>query len=167
MTPWTATGQAYLSIQLPWNKLLSHVRLFLTPCTVAHQDSLSITNSQSLLKLMSIESVVPSNLSSLGNIATNKASGGDGIPVELFQILKHDAVEVLHSIWQQMWNTHQWPQDWKRCFHSNPKERQCQRVFKLLHNCTHLTRQQNNSQNSPSQTLAVCEPWTSRCSRWV
>ena len=44
----------------------------------------------------------------------NKASGGDGIPVELFQILKDDAVEVLHSICQQMWKTQQWPQDWKR-----------------------------------------------------
>ena len=43
----------------------------------------------------------------------NKASGGDGIPVELFQILKDDAVEVLHSICQQIWKTHQWPQDWK------------------------------------------------------
>ena len=45
---------------------------------------------------------------------TNKASGGDGIPVELFQILKDDAVKVLHSICQQMWKTQQWPQDWKR-----------------------------------------------------
>ena len=44
----------------------------------------------------------------------NKASGGDGIPVELFQILKHDAVEVLHSIYQQIWKTQQWPKDLKR-----------------------------------------------------
>jgi len=50
----------------------------------------------------------------LGNISTNKASGGDGIPVELFQILKDDAVKVLHSICQQIWKTQQWPQDWKR-----------------------------------------------------
>ena len=50
----------------------------------------------------------------LGSITTNKASGGDGIPVELFQILKDDAVKVLHSICQQIWKTHQWPQDWKR-----------------------------------------------------
>ena len=49
----------------------------------------------------------------LGSITTNKASGGDGIPVELFQILK-DAVKVLHSICQQIWKTQQWPQDWKR-----------------------------------------------------
>ena len=50
----------------------------------------------------------------LGSITTNKASGGDGIPVELFQILKDDAVNVLHSICQQIWKTQQWPQDWKR-----------------------------------------------------
>ena len=50
----------------------------------------------------------------LGSITTNKASGGDGIPVELFQILKDDAVKVLPSIFQQIWKTEQWPQDWKR-----------------------------------------------------
>ena len=49
----------------------------------------------------------------LGSIAMNKASGGDGIPVELFQILKDDAVKVLHSICQQIWKTQQWPKDWK------------------------------------------------------
>ena len=49
----------------------------------------------------------------LGSITTNKASGGDGIPVELFQILKEDAVKVLHSICQQIWKTQQWPQDWE------------------------------------------------------
>ena len=50
----------------------------------------------------------------LGIITMNKASGGDGIPVELFQILKDDAVKVLYSICQQIWKTQQWPQDWKR-----------------------------------------------------
>ena len=50
----------------------------------------------------------------LGSITMNKASGGDGIPAELFHILKDDAVEVLHSICQQIWKTQQWPQDWKR-----------------------------------------------------
>ena len=50
----------------------------------------------------------------LGSITTNKASGGDEIPVELFQVLKDDAVKVLHSICQQIWKTQQWPQDWKR-----------------------------------------------------
>ena len=61
----------------------------------------------------------------LGSLTTNKASGGDEIPVELFQILKDDAVKVLHSICQQIWKTHWWPQDWKKCFHCNPKEGQC------------------------------------------
>ena len=50
----------------------------------------------------------------LGSINMNKASGGDGIPVELFQLLKDNAVKVLHSIWQQIWKTQQWPKDWKR-----------------------------------------------------
>ena len=74
----------------------------------------------------------------LENITTNKASGGDGIPVELFQILKDDAVKVLHSICQQIGKTQQWLE--KVSFCSNPKEKQCQRMLKLLHNCTHLTR---------------------------
>jgi len=50
----------------------------------------------------------------LGSIAMNKVSGGDGIPAELFQILKDDAMKVLHSVCQQIWKTQQWPQDWKR-----------------------------------------------------
>ena len=59
----------------------------------------------------------------LGGITTNKDIGGDGIPVELFQILKCDAVKVLHSICQQIWKTQQWPQDWKRSvFISTPKK---------------------------------------------
>ena len=49
----------------------------------------------------------------LRSLTTNKASGGDGIPVDLFQILKDDAVKVLHSVCQQIWKTQQWPQDWK------------------------------------------------------
>ena len=59
----------------------------------------------------------------LESITTNKVSGGDGIPVELFQILKDDAVKVLYSIRQQIWKTQQWPQDWKRSvFIPIPKE---------------------------------------------
>ena len=59
----------------------------------------------------------------LGNITNNKTSGGDVIPAELFQILKDDAVKVLHSICQQIWKTQQWPQDWKRSvFTSIPKK---------------------------------------------
>ena len=72
----------------------------------------------------------------LGSVTMNKASGGDGIPVELFQILKDDTVKVLHSICQQIWKTQQRPQE---SFHSNPKEGQSQRMLKLPHNCTHLT----------------------------
>ena len=75
----------------------------------------------------------------LGSITTNKASGGDGIPVELFQILKYDAVKVLHSICQQIWKTQQWPQDWKRSIFI-PIPKKGQRMFTLPYTCTHLTR---------------------------
>ena len=122
----------------------------------------------------------------------NKTNGHGGIPVDLFQILKDDAMKVLHSICQQIWKTQQWPQVWERSvfipvpktgnikecstyctialisavatglekvsFHSNPKDRQYQRMFKLLHNCTHLTCQQNNAQNSPSQLHQYMNP---------
>ena len=90
----------------------------------------------------------------LGSITTNKTSGGDGIPAMLFKILKDDAVKVLCSICQQNWKTHQWPQDWKRSvFIPIPKERQCQRMFKLPYNCTHLTVQTTVQLHS-SHTLA-------------
>ena len=74
----------------------------------------------------------------LESIIMNKASGGDGIPVELFQIMKDDAVKVLQSICQQ--NSAAATGLEKVSFHSNPKERQCQRMFKVPHNSTHLTR---------------------------
>ena len=77
----------------------------------------------------------------LGGITTNKASRADGITVELFQILKDDAVKVLHAICQQILeNSAVATRLEKVSFHSNPKERQCQRMLKLPHNCTHLTR---------------------------
>ena len=75
----------------------------------------------------------------LESITINKASGGDGIPVELFQILKDDAEKVLHSICHQIWKTAVATGLEKVSFHLNPKERQCQRMLKLPHNCTHLT----------------------------
>ena len=75
----------------------------------------------------------------LGSITVNKVSGGDGILAELFQILKDDAVKVLHSICQQIWKTQQWPQDWKVSTHPTPKEGQYQRMFHLLHSCIHFT----------------------------
>ena len=88
----------------------------------------------------------------LGSITTNKASGGDGIPVELFQILKDDAVKVLHSICQQIWKMQQWPQDWKRSvFIPIPKNSQ---TTTQLHSSHTLT----NAHNSPSQASAVREP---------
>ena len=75
-----------------------------------------------------------------GSITTNKASGGGGIPVELFQILKDDAVKVLHLICQQIWKTQQVATGLEKVsFHSDSKERQCQRMLKLPHNCRHLT----------------------------
>ena len=74
----------------------------------------------------------------LESITTNKASGGDGIPLELFQILKDDAVKVLHSICQQIWKTQQWPKDWKSSVFI-PVPKNGQRMLKLPHNCTHLT----------------------------
>ena len=65
----------------------------------------------------------------LGSITTNKANRGDGIPAEVFQILKYDAIKVLHSVGQLIWKIHQWPQDLKNVsFHFNPKEGQHQRI---------------------------------------
>ena len=80
----------------------------------------------------------------------NKASGGDGIPGELFQILKDDAVKVLHSICQQILKTQQWPQDWKRSdFTPNPKKGN-QRMYKLSYNCGQFKCWQGNAQNLSS-----------------
>jgi len=72
----------------------------------------------------------------LESITTNKASGGDGIPVELFQILKGDAVKVLHSICQQIWKTQQWPQDWKRAVFipipKNGNAKECSNYYTIV-----------------------------------
>ena len=79
----------------------------------------------------------------LGSITTNKASRGDEIPVELFQILKDDAVKAYCAALNMPANLENSAVATgleKVCFHSNPKERHCQKMFKLLHNCTHLTR---------------------------
>ena len=88
----------------------------------------------------------------------NKASRVDGIPVELFQILKDDAVKVLHSICQQIWKTQQWPQDWKRSvFISIPEKGNAKKYSTTaqLHS-SHILA--SNAQNSPSQASAVREP---------
>ena len=71
-----------------------------------------------------------------GSITMNKASGGDGIPVELFQILKDDAVKVLHSICQQIWKTQQWSQDWKRSvFIAIPKKGKPKKIQTTVQMC--------------------------------
>ena len=75
----------------------------------------------------------------LRSIIMNKASGCDGIPVELFQILEDDAVKVLHSMSANLENSSVATGLEKVSFHSNPKEKQCQRMLKPPHNCTHLT----------------------------
>ena len=97
----------------------------------------------------------------LGSITTNKATGGDGIPVELFQILKDDAVKVLRSISQQIWRTQEWPQDWKRSvFIPIPKKGNAKECSDY---CTiplilHITFEQSNAQNSPSEASIAREP---------
>ena len=76
----------------------------------------------------------------LESITTNKASGGDGIPFELFQILKDDVVKLLCSIRQQNLENSAVSMGLEKVnFHSNPKERQCQRMIRLPHNCAYLT----------------------------
>ena len=75
----------------------------------------------------------------LRSITMNKASGGDGIPVEVFQILNDDAVLVLHLICQQIWKTQQWPQTGKSLFSFQSQRKAMPKNVKLWHNCTHLT----------------------------
>ena len=86
----------------------------------------------------------------LGSITMNKASGGDEIPVELFQILKDDAMKVLHLICQQIWKTQKWPQDWKRSvFIPIPKKGSAKNVQTTAQlNSFHTLTE--NAQNSPS-----------------
>ena len=93
----------------------------------------------------------------LGSIPTNKASGGDGIPAELFQILKDDVVKVLHSICQQTWKTEQWPQDWKRSVFipipkkGNAKECSNYRTIALI---SHTSKFSSVAQSCP----ILCDP---------
>ena len=76
----------------------------------------------------------------LGSVTTNRASGSDGIPAELFQILRDDAVKVLYSICQQIWKTQQWLQDWKRSvFIPVPKKGNAKECSKYSYSCTHFT----------------------------
>ena len=95
----------------------------------------------------------------LRSIITNKASGGDGIPVELFKILKDDAVKVLHAVCQQIWKTQQWPQDWKRSVsipipeNGNPKECSNYYTIVFISQASKVTLK-----SSPSQGSAILEP---------
>ena len=102
----------------------------------------------------------------LGSITSNKPTGGDGILVELFQILKDDAVKVLDPICQQIWKTQQWPQDWKRSvFVRIPKKvnaKECSNYYTIT-----LISQGSKDQNSPSQASVVRELGTSKCSSWI
>ena len=79
-------------------------------------------------------------MQALGSITMNKTSGGDGIPVELFQTLKDDAVKVMHSICQQIWKIQQWPQDWKSQFSFQYQRKAMPKNTQTIPNCTHLTR---------------------------
>ena len=93
----------------------------------------------------------------LESIIKNKASGGDGIPVELFQILEDDAVKVLHSIGQQIWKTQHWPQDWKRSvFIPIPKKGNAKECSNY-HTIALISHASSNAQNSSSHALTVCE----------
>ena len=92
----------------------------------------------------------------LGSITMNKASGGDGIPVELFQILKDDAVKVLHSIYQQIWRSHQWPQDWKKSVFIPISKKGNAKEYSDYHTITLISHaKQGNAQNLSSKALAV------------
>ena len=103
----------------------------------------------------------------LGSITTSKASGGDGIPVELFQILQDDAVKVLHPICQQIWKTQQWPQDWKRSvFIPIPKKgnaKECSN-YSTIALSSHASKVMLKILQA---RLQLREPWTSKCSNWT
>ena len=105
----------------------------------------------------------------LRSINTNKTSGGSGIPVELFKILKDDAVKVLHSLDQQIWKTQHWPQDWKRSvFLTIPKKGNA----KEHSNChsiafiSHISKLMHKILQA-SLPSAVCALRTSRCTGWI
>ena len=110
-----ATPAKHSHCSLPWMRGISLLPPFLTFMEELYKKDLHDPDSHDDV----ITNLEPDILQcevkwALENITTNKANGGDGIPVELFQILKNNAVKVLHSIWQQIWKTQQWPQDWKR-----------------------------------------------------
>ena len=95
----------------------------------------------------------------------NKASGGDGIPAELFQILKDDAVEVLHSICQEIWKTQKGIGKGQFSFQSQRKA--VPKNVKTTAQLYSIRCQEKNAQNSPSQASTIREPRTSKCSVWT
>ena len=105
----------------------------------------------------------------LGSITMNKASGGNGIPVELFQILKDDVVKVLHLICQQILRTQQWPQDWKRSvFIPIPKkgnEKECSN-YHIITLISHASKVMFKILKARIQQYTN-SAWTSRCSSWI
>ena len=97
----------------------------------------------------------------LGSIITNKANGGNGIPVELFQILKVDAAKLLHSVCQQIWKIQQWPQEWKRSvFIPIPKKgnaKECSN-YDTIALISHTSKFSSVAQSCPT----LCDPWTAK-----
>ena len=122
MVGWTFKGK------IDWNITIGHYQYRYHYSEAEHikkrwQEYTDELNKKDLHDLVNLDGVIthlePDILEcevkwALGSITMNKTNGGDGIPFELFQILKDDAVQVLHSICQQIWKTQQWPQDWKR-----------------------------------------------------
>ena len=92
------------------------------------------------------------------NITTNKASGDDGIPVYLFQILKDDVVKVLYSICQQIWKTQQWSQDWKRSLFIQSQRKAIQKNAQTTVQLHSFHTLASNAQNFPSQTSTIHDP---------
>ena len=109
----------------------------------------------------------------LGSITTNKASGGDGIPAELLQILKDDAVKVLHSICRKNWKTHQWPQDWKRSVSilipkkSNAKECSNYHTIALISHASKVMLKilQDRLQQCVNRECSRCSSWIQKRQR--
>ena len=103
----------------------------------------------------------------LESITTNKASGSDGIPVELFQILKDDAVKALYSICQQIWKIQQWPQDWKRSvFIPSPKKGNAKECSNY-HTIAVISHTSKIMLKILQARLQQYMNWESRCSRWI
>jgi len=103
----------------------------------------------------------------LGSITTNKASGGDGIPAELFKILKDDSVKVLHSICQQIWKTQQQSQDWKRSVFIPVPNKGNAKECSNYHTVLLIYMLESNAQNSQVRLQQYMNQEPSRCSNWI